>query len=134
MKKATAYWLSPLFGAALLTSLAHAQPCPPPYIPQAPDACGPGSWCANPCGMVYGPNYYLVPPFPPFNGMVIAPGQNTPNIPPAALKHYPSPPGFMAAAPRPQNPGNPGPYMGRVPCFPSHPFARSPRDYFMVDD
>jgi hypothetical protein len=99
-------------------SLASAQP-PPFCCPrQAPDACGPGFYSTNPCGGVYGPNYWLRPGFPPFNGML--------------------PPGF------PGGPGCSGPGMGGgmgpgaggpggIAAFPTHPYARGPRDYFMLD-
>jgi hypothetical protein len=60
--------------------------------------------------MVYGPNYDLRPPFPPFNGLL------------------------------PPNPGAAGAGAGAgagnvftTPVFPTHPYARSPRDYFMVE-
>lgn len=53
--------------------------------------------------MVYGPNYNLRPPFPPFNGM----------LPPPPWAQPPAAAGAL------------------VPEFPSHPYARSPRDYFM---
>lgn len=69
-------------------------PCDYRCAPAAPDACGPGSYCTNPCGVVYGPNHCVMPGFPPFNGA-------RPPMPKAK--------------------------------FPTHPFARSPRDFFMVD-
>jgi len=84
-----------LLGAA--ASVAEANPYYPcPTIPRAPDACGPGYYVTNPCGMVYGPNYNIYPPFPPFNGL----------LPP------------LNKQPR---------------SFSTHPYARSPRDYFMID-
>jgi hypothetical protein len=124
---------------AASAALASAQPPPFGYPPQAPDACGPGSYSTNACGGVYGPNYWLRPNFPPFNGML--------------------PPGF------PGGPGGFGPGMGRgmgcgmspgmgcgmgpgmgsgmggpgsggpqgIAAFPTHPYARGPRDYFMLD-
>jgi hypothetical protein len=97
--KATACWLGALLSATLLVSTASAQ-APSCYlpIPRAPDACGRGSYCVNACGQVYGPNYNVYPPFPPFQGMVFAPSC------PA----------------------------GNSPLFPTWPFARSPRDYFMI--
>jgi hypothetical protein len=55
--------------------------------------------------MIYGPNYFLQPPWPPYR--FVPPGQG----------------GF----------GGPGGVggMGGPVAFPSHPFARGPRDYFM---
>lgn len=93
-----------LAGAA---SLAHAQypggyPCCPP--PQAPDACGHGYYNTGPYGMAYGPNYWVTPPFLPFNGLL-------PN------------PGFQ---------GNGG--QAAPPAFPMHPYYRGPRDYFMYEE
>jgi hypothetical protein len=67
-----------------------------PTLPQAPDMCGTGWYCANACGVVYGPNHYVYPPFPPYSGIA-------PRVPTG-------------------------------PSFPTHPFARSPRDFFMIGD
>lgn len=115
MKTAT-LWLGAFLCSAVLLGRAQAgnnafyAPCPPcplnafnpPYCPAdyrcappAPDACGPGYFCTNGCGMNYGPNYCLTPGFPPFNGA--------------------------------------RPPMKKPPGMPMHPFARSPRDYFMMD-
>jgi hypothetical protein len=89
------------FGALLVLTLA-ASAAPAQYyhpcVPRAPDARGPGFYCPNYCGLIYGPNYCLQPPFPPFQGMVLPP------CPPS-----------------------------NSPLFPTHPFARGPRDYFMDD-
>lgn len=77
-----------------------------PYRPQAPDACGQGYYAPNEYGQVYGPNYCLQPPFAPFNGC------------------------------RPALPSNGGQGSGANPALPqyyTHPFARSPRDYFMYE-
>jgi hypothetical protein len=114
--KATA----PLLGALLLAGLAcpsaHAQfdgypPSPFGYPrPPAPDACGPGYIALNCCGCPYGPNYCLRPPWEPFNGL--RPGLG-------------GPAGLPSPASLPQL------GMGGQPSFPTHPFARSPRDYFM---
>jgi hypothetical protein len=98
--KATLPWLAATLAVVLAGSAAKAQsfgPC----IPQAPDACGPGFYAPNIYGAYYGPNYYLRPPYSPFNGV---------------------------AAPS----GWPGARTGS-PVFPTHPYARSPRDFFMVD-
>ena len=108
-----------LVGAASLVclgasaALVSAQPPSFGYPRQAPDACGPGFYCANPCGTVYGPNYCLRPPFPPFNGML--------------------PPGFPGGCGGGPNmgPGAAGPTG--IAAFPTHPYARGPRDYFMLN-
>lgn len=76
------------------------------FRPVAPDMCGPGFYCINPCGVMYGPNYCVQPPFPPFNGLIPAPGCG-------------------------QAGGRPSQFPGM--SFPTHPFSRSPRDFFMVD-
>jgi hypothetical protein len=120
--KATFLWTGTLLLAGVVASLAQAQPCSPalhtPY-PQAPDACGPGFYWACPNGTVYGPNYWLQPPTMPF----------TPLIQPGSPSGYPGQPGLG------QGPFN-GMGMGPRPTavFPTHPFARSPRDFFMVYD
>jgi hypothetical protein len=148
----TVRFLCALVCAGALASAARAQfhpppphppippgyvPYPPQPIPWAPDACGPGyyTWC--PDGSYLGPNYCLYPPFPPWNGMV------------PAMRKQPSPVAFAnawAAAPAaqrpelqkalvpiapqttpPPKPNGPPPMM----AFPTHPYARSPRDFFM---
>ena len=92
-----------LLGIALAASIASAQTyCSPVFhvpLRPAPDACGPGYYAANANGMVYGPNYWVRPPWEPFNGPMFNVGQG--NI---------------------------------SPTFPSHPYVRSPRDFFMWRD
>jgi len=75
--KAIIRWGVGLFGLLLLTSVSHGYEwvspvfkCPLPY---APDCCNPGFWAQGPHGMWYGPNYYLMPPCGPFNGMLPGP-------------------------------------------------------------
>jgi hypothetical protein len=100
---------------ALCASLAQAQPncgCYYPPIPQAPDMCNPGYYWTSICGMNYGPSHCVYPPYPPFQGMV-------PGPPPQR-----GGPGGVAG------PGGP---LGS-PTFPTHPYARSPRDFFMYYD
>lgn len=92
--------------AAQAQYFAQAQ-CFVPYIPKAPDACRPGSYGPNCNGLYYGPNYCVYPPFPPFQGML---------PPPPCGSGLPGLPGMTG------------------PTFPTHPFARGPRDYFMVYD
>jgi hypothetical protein len=134
--KATIASLSALLVAGLAGSLARAQfvyPSPPivsfpfPCYPQAPDMCGPGFYAVNCCGCPYGPNYCVRPPWEPFNGLrpclpgpaAAAPGVAPPlaGLPP--LTSLPQQPRF---APKP------------LVSFPTHPFARSPRDFFMVTE
>lgn len=81
-----------------------------PLIPQAPNTLGPGYYCVGCYGGVYGPNYCLRPPFQPFNGMIFPTCRFGPGGKPT----------FGAGG-------------GQPPTFPTHPFARSPRDFFMVD-
>jgi hypothetical protein len=121
-------FLGVLLGVALTAAAASAQPCYRP-IPQAPDACGPGYYCRNPCGMIYGPGYCLRPCFPPFQGMIVGP-------PPKPA----GPAGAMGAGSMVGGPCAPGcgpcsvPGLPPTPVFPTHPYARSPRDYFMYYD
>lgn len=70
----------------------------------APDACGPGYYVVSPSGQPYGPNYWLRPAGLPFNGI----------LPPPPWANQP---GFQGGA-----------------MFGAHPYARSPRDYFMITD
>jgi hypothetical protein len=99
--KATFTCAGALLGMTLAASLADAGPylspvfCTP--LPPAPDTCRPGFYVQGPAGMVYGPNYYLMPPTVPY----------IPNIPPAKCGPQP------------------------IPGYPSHPYMRGPRDFFM---
>jgi hypothetical protein len=116
-------WLGALLLAGVAAPLAHAQAvtclsaspvmhCP--YLP-APDACGPGFYSSCPNGTLYGPNYYLQPPWCPY----------TPPI--SAIQQGGGPLGNQGGLG--QGAGPPG-----QAAFPTHPFARSPRDFFMVYD
>ena len=125
--KATVSWLGALLLAGAAVPAVHAQygPC---YYRPAPDACNqPGYYCQGPCGMWYGPNYCVRPCFEPFNGFV-PPVCPRPTGQPFARPGLPMPPYF---GPRPA-PQGPGPLNS--PVFPTHPFARSPRDYFMLEE
>jgi hypothetical protein len=106
--------LGVLIGTICLALSAQAQCC---YMapPQAPDMRYGGYYAPNCYGQVYGPNFNVYPPFAPFQGMIPAPK------PPA---------GYGAGGPGYGGGGNGG-YGGAG--FPVHPFARSPRDYFMID-
>ena len=106
-----------------------------PIMP-APDATGPGWYAVGPEGMVYGPNYYLQPPWQPFNGHL--PGATGQAIM-AARCGGPwngmqqgggpggYPPGMLPQPPQAPPAARPMPY-------PSHPFIRGPRDFFMWNE
>jgi hypothetical protein len=79
---------------------------------QAPDCCGPSSYAPNWFGAYYGPNYNVNPGCSPYNGPVGFPSFN------------------VIAGGR----GGGGPGVAPPLSFPTHPYARSPRDFFMVDD
>lgn len=79
--------------------------CPVPYIPSAPDACNGGFYALNCCGCLHGPNYCLYPPFPPHQGAL-----------------------------PPPNGGGAGAGAGGAGGYRTHPYARSPRDFFMIGD
>jgi hypothetical protein len=101
--KASLSCLAALLLACAAAATVQANPWFPTPYPQAPDACGPGYYCTGPCGMVYGPNYCLRPAGMPFNGFVPPVNNCCGN-------------------------GN-GPLNS--PLFPTHPYARGPRDFFM---
>ncbi len=108
--------------ACLVVSPSHANPWAV-YPPVAPDVCGGGGWYnTGPYGMTYGPNYWLRPAWEPFNGFgnpyAAQGGQG------GQGGGYPGMPGYGS--------GN-GNGLPQSPLFPSHPYARSPRDYFMLD-
>jgi hypothetical protein len=95
--------LAALLVWAVLSSSAQAQCC---YIPppKAPDMCQPPQYYPGHDGGVYG--WYVYPPFAPFNGMV---------------------------SPAPWGGGGGGGGGGAGAGFITHRFARSPRDYFMIE-
>src|SRR5262249_61520855 len=98
--------------AGLAAAPARAQyfTPPPAYYPPpcpvrvAPDMCG-GYFYVADGSTLYGPNYYVYPPFPPFNGMV---------PPPTSGQH--------AAGPQGGAPGG-APGTGKV-APPSYPWTR----------
>jgi hypothetical protein len=152
--KATFATIGALLPLAFLP--AFTQACTPCYVcspvfhvplPVAPSLCNTtGCYYALPDFRgeltVYGPNYYLRPPCPPFNGML--PGNMGNAIRPAAMPPggmppgYGPPPGMMPYPPMPPMPGMEnlsvprysGPANPTV-VFPYHPHVRSPRDFFM---
>jgi hypothetical protein len=114
-----------------------------PYYP-APDACGPGWYVVNPWGMVYGPNYYVYPPFPPVGGCSPA-NYYTARAQAQAPAGYPILPGRPGQPPQPlpvfnpqtakiEFPTPPPPPPQAKTVYPTHPFVRSPRDYFMWNE
>ncbi|MCC6421262.1 MAG: hypothetical protein IT429_23745 [Gemmataceae bacterium] len=121
-------WLSALVCVGLLAPPALAQarypqwrPVPPQYPPPmphlaVPDATGPGyyTWC--PDGTYQGPHYYLRPAFEPFQGF--RPQFNN-GVPVAPLLGGAGGGGAGGGTPPVR------------PVFPTHPYARSPRDFFM---
>lgn len=98
--KATVSSFAALLVLGATASLAEANPYFPPPLPrQAPDTCNtPPFYVSNPCGAVYGPNWWLRPPWQPFNGIMPTPSQ-----------------------------------QNQPTGFPTHPYARGPRDYFMLE-
>ncbi len=94
-----------LLGWQLLAAAASAQCCGIIPPPQAPDMYNTRPYYYSTCfGMTYGPNWCLRPPYAPFQGFI------------GPVQGY----GAGAAAPG-------------VAGFPSHLYARSPRDFFMVE-
>src|SRR5690349_9562226 len=108
--RATVRWLGALACLGVAAGAASANPwytpCLRPCPPSAPDACCGGYYVTNPYGAVYGPNYWLQPPFAPVGTVA---------------------PCFRWSCNGDGN-GN-----GGVPGFPTHPYARSPRDFFMME-
>ncbi len=112
--KASACAVAALFALGLASSARADYPppypyaYPAPYAPRcAPTLCGSAYFAVNPYGAVYGPNYYVRPPCPPFNGLL------------PLLQPYPC---AATAASRQQ--------ARPAPAF-CGPMARSPRDFFM---
>ncbi len=73
MNKATLIGIGVLLVGLCTAAPAKAQYCYVLPLPQAPDACNGGYYAQNVNGAWYGPNYYVYPPYPPFNGMVPGP-------------------------------------------------------------
>jgi len=129
--------LAALLCAALTASLAQAQYYyPTPYLPPgarylAPDACGYGFYCVCPDGSITGPHYCVRPPFAPFGGVLPPLKGNVPSPLMAALAGKQAPMTPMAPMLAGAQ-GNPPPRAQVV--FPTHPYARSPRDFFMWNE
>jgi hypothetical protein len=141
--KATFASVSTLLLIGLSGSFAQAQfvyphtPAPTPtvrYYPPAPDMCGPGFYALNCCGCPYGPIYCVRPPWEPFNGLrpnLQGPSAAGPGLGPQARGVAPPLAGLPPLASLPQQPR----YAPQPPVsFPTHPFARSPRDFFMYTE
>jgi hypothetical protein len=109
----------------------------PPYAqfiggprPPAPDACGSWSIAVDEFGCPR-PIYCVRPPWEPFNGLrpclqgggQLPPGPINPQMAPQ-LAGLPPPASFPM--PQAQHAGQPA-----LASFPTHPFCRSPRDFFM---
>lgn len=107
--RALSAWLATIVCLAAFAAAVKADP-PYRYVPPAPSTCGPGYYLANCYGTVYGPCYYLRPPWAPC--MMPPPGCGAGN-------------GAGAGG---------GNGFGGEFAFPMHPYARSPRDFFMVYD
>jgi hypothetical protein len=138
--KAIMRWGGGLAALLLVTSASFAWEWASPVFRTpftiAPDACGPGWYNQGPCGMVYGPNYYLVPPNMPYNGCL--PGQKGQYLM-AAQQGVPpwvySMPGTPWTPLTPGTPGTPGhPPAPQTGVYPTHPYVRGPRDFFMFNE
>jgi hypothetical protein len=110
-----------LAAAVLLSagSLAHADPWMGYGAPAGCDRCNPGFYTSN-GSCWYGPNYCFRPPClppSPFNGMLPLPKEYQNGFVPAYTTMRPGAPGLPPGCP--------------PPGFVTHPFARSPRDFFM---
>jgi hypothetical protein len=81
----------------------------------------PGFYYMNPYSVIYGPNYNVRPPYPPFQGAILGPKAAAQYCPPPAAPGQP----YMYSAPAAGAP--------QGIAFPRHLYARSPRDFFMVE-
>lgn len=98
--------LKALLFLPLLTAPLSAQCVGLAPIPVVPSMYNtPPFYCNNGFGMVYGPNYFLYPPGKPFQGMV----------------------GPVVGLGQPAN-GSVG-----MAAFPTHLYARGPRDFYMYN-
>jgi hypothetical protein len=115
--KATCAWSGVLLVLAAASLAQAAGPACSQAIgqplPQGPDCCNPGFYYTCPNGTTYGPNYSVRPYAPPW---------------------VPYPPGYRGANGYAGIGAGIGPQGGGLAVFPSHAYARSPRDYFMVGD
>jgi len=117
-------WLVASACLALAASQASAQ-CYYIAPPTAPDMRNPGYYYQNCYGVIYGPNYWVRPPFPPYQGVIPGPPKQQQGPHPMA-QYAKNPEEFQKAMEmyyKQQSFGG----------FPRHLWARSPRDYFMYD-
>jgi hypothetical protein len=129
LSRASALGALLLFGSVCAANPPWGNPLTGQPYPTAPDACGPGFYVVGPYGMVYGPNYYLVPPWAPVGTCIpTAYGQCKPGV---AQPSQPLP-AFSPATGKIEFP-NPGPAQQKQ-VYPTHPFVRSPRDFFMWNE
>lgn len=112
-------------GVILCASHASAQ-CYYIAPPHAPDMRNPGFYYSNCYGVIYGPNYYVRPNFPPYQGVI--PGPPRGKQPHQFAQYTQNPQAFTAAMEEYYKKAK-----GSFGGFPRHLYARSPRDYFMVD-
>lgn len=122
--------LSAVFVLGLAASQASAQ-CYYIAPPQAPDMRNPGYYYQNCYGVIYGPNYFVRPPFPPYQGVI-------PGPPPGKHGHGGHGGGHGLA----QYANDPAAFQKAMDKyyvtqsfggFPRMPYVRSPRDFFMYD-
>jgi hypothetical protein len=151
--KAIMRWGGGIAATLLFASVSFGQNWVTPVLkmpfPQNPDACGPGYYVMNGCGAWYGPNYWIRPPYAPFNGILPGPkGQciqaAQAGVPPwvyapNGVPNFPSAPNIAnpnMAYPNMPNPNmqTPKPGQPTVGIYPTHPYVRSPRDFFMWSD
>jgi hypothetical protein len=131
--KATVLWLSALAGTGLTASITSAWTyCSPVLhvpLPAAPDACGPGFYTVCPNGTAFGPNYWLRPPCDPFNGHFKTVTMNAGQKMMADKLGIPFNPAYNPHLTAPY--GSPAPLGATPSAFPTHPYVRGPRDFFM---
>jgi hypothetical protein len=132
--KAIMRWSGGIAATLLFTSVSLGQNWVTPVLrmpyPQNPDACGPGFYVVNGCGAWYGPNYWIRPPYAPFNGILPGPQGKALQAAQAGVPPWvyapstPSTPNMQLPQQAPQTTGT----------YPTHPYIRGPRDFFMWSD
>lgn len=127
-------WLGAALASALLGSVAHAQtstPTPAPatgaYANPAPAAAHPAAGSPSYAGAAY--PYAM--PYRPYPARV-APDMCGPGWWGVNQCGAPFGPNHCVYPPFPPYNGE-RPPIGKSPAFMTHPFARGPRDYFMLD-
>ena len=132
-------WGGGLLAGLLFTSVSFGQyyvtPVAKTPYRQAPDMTGPGFYYVDACGIVWGPNHCVYPPFPPFQGCL--PGQAGKCIQAGQGGVPPWSPAYPMPPRPPQAPGFPpgaNPGQQATGIYPTHPYIRGPRDYFMWNE